>query len=179
MRFSCKEAFGFALARRLLVAFEGTPLHLEMRSVLGKIAESMEGEISVEAEWLSEQVSVLAEDRVDIDPDLWAQVVGFLERREVFRSDYQTFTGKLSGYELHPLHLLTYHGNCHVLAPNPANDRVETFALSRFRRIEGTGATFKRPEGFHRQTHAKEAFGIKGGEKLMKVRVLFEPKLAV
>jgi len=179
VRISRKEAFGFALARRLLAAFEGTPLHLEMRSVLGKIAESLEGEISVEPEWLSEQVSVLAEDRVEVDPGIWAQVVGFLERREVFQADYQTFTGKVSGYELHPLHLLAYHGNWYVLAHNPAKGRVETFALSRFRRIEGSGETFQRPVGFDPRTHAEEAFGITGGEKPMKVRLLFEPKLAV
>ena len=48
VRISRKEAFGFALARKLLSAFEGTPLDMEMRSVLGKIAESLEGEISVD-----------------------------------------------------------------------------------------------------------------------------------
>ena len=106
-------------------------------------------------------------------------MVGFLERREVFRADYQTFTGKLSGYELHPLHLLAYHGNWYVLAHNPAKGRVETFALSRFRRIEEAERNFERPEGFDARAHAKEAFGITGGEKPMKVRLLFEPKLAV
>ena len=179
VRISRKEAFGFALARRLLAAFEGTPLHLEMRSVLAKIAESLEGEISVEPEWLSEQVSVLAEDRVEVDPDLWAQVVGFLERREVFQADYQTFTGKVSGYELHSLHLLAYHGNWYLLAHNPAKGRVETFALSRFRRIEGSGRTFERPVGFDPRTHAKEAFGITGGEKLIFLRKSVEGFLCV
>lgn len=47
-------------------------------------------------------ISVLAEDRVEVDPDIWAQVVGFLERRVVFQADYQTFTGQISNYELHP-----------------------------------------------------------------------------
>jgi hypothetical protein len=77
---------------------------------MAKIAESLEGEISVEPEWLSEHVSALGEDRVEVDPALWAQVAGFLERREAFRADYQTFPGKLSPYELHPFHLLAYHG---------------------------------------------------------------------
>jgi hypothetical protein len=95
VRISRKEAFGFALARRLLSAFEGTPLHLEMRAMLGKIAESLEGEISVEPEWLSEQVSVLAEDRVEVDPGVWAQVVGFLERREVFQADSTAFISRI------------------------------------------------------------------------------------
>jgi hypothetical protein len=73
-----------------------------------KIAESLEDEISMEPEWLGEHVSVLAEDRVQVDPALWAQAAGFLERRETFRADYQTFAGKVSAYELGPLHLLAY-----------------------------------------------------------------------
>ena len=79
--------------------------------MLGKIAESLEGEIRVGPEWLSEQVSVLAKDRLEVDPAPWAQVVALLEHREVFRADYQSFTGQISSYELHPLHLLAYHGN--------------------------------------------------------------------
>ena len=63
VRLSRKEAFSFALVRKLLAVFEGTPLDMDMRSVLAKIAESLEGEISVEPEWLGEHVSVLAEDR--------------------------------------------------------------------------------------------------------------------
>jgi hypothetical protein len=102
VRLSRKEAFSFALVRKLLAIFEGTPLDMDMRSVLAKIAESLEGEISVEPEWLGEHVSVLAEDRVQVDPALWAQAAGFLERRETFRADYQTFAGKMSAYELGP-----------------------------------------------------------------------------
>ncbi len=43
VRISRKEAFSFGLARKLLAHYEGTPLHLDMRSVLDKIAESLEG----------------------------------------------------------------------------------------------------------------------------------------
>ena len=56
----------------------------------------------MEPAWLGEHVSVLAEDRVQVDPALWAQAAGFLERRETFRADYQTFAGKVSAYELGP-----------------------------------------------------------------------------
>ena len=152
---------------------------MDMRSVLAKIAESLEGEISVEPEWLGEHVSVLAGDRVQVDPALWAQAAGFLERRETFRADYQTFAGKVPAYELGPLHLLAYHGNWYLLALNAAKGRVESFALSRFRRIEELGRTFDRPQDFDARAHARQAFGIAGGEKPMKIRLLFEPKLAV
>ena len=46
MTISRREAFSFGLARKLLAHYEGTPLHLDMRSVLDKIAESMEGDIT-------------------------------------------------------------------------------------------------------------------------------------
>lgn len=178
-RISRKEAFSFALARKLLAHYEGTPLHLDMRSVLDKIAESLEGDITIEPGWLSEHVGVLPEDRVQIDPEVWAQLAGCVERREAIRATYQTFDGRVSEYELQPYHLLAYHGNWYVLVRQVAKDRIGTFALSRFRRIEGTGQTFTRPEGFNPETYARAAFGIVGGEETIKVRLLLEPKLAV
>jgi predicted DNA-binding transcriptional regulator YafY len=150
-----------------------------MRSVLDEIAESLEGDIMIEPDWLSEHVGVLPEDRVRIDPDLWAQLAGCVERREAIRAKYQTFDGRESEYDLHPCHLLAYHGNWYVLALNPAKGRVETFALSRFRRIAATGNAFTRPAEFSPETYARQAFGIVGGEEPIKVWLLFEPKLAV
>ncbi len=71
-----------------------------------------------------------------IDPAVWAQLAGCAERREAIRATYQTFAGRVSQYELHPYHLLAYQGNWYALALNTARDKVETFALSRFRRME-------------------------------------------
>jgi len=176
---SRREAFSFALARKLLVHYEGTPLHLDMRSVLDKIAESLEGDVTIEPAWLSEHVGVLPEDNVRIAPEVWAQLAGFVERREAIRAEYQNFNGRVSIHELHPYHLLAYHGNWYALAMNTAKARVETFALSRFRRIESTSRTFTRPAAFSPETYARQAFGIVSGEEAIKVRLLFEPKLAV
>ena len=148
VRISRKEAFSFGLARKLLAHYEGTPLHLDMRSVLDKIAESLEGDVTIEPDWLSEHVGVLPEDRVRIDPEVWAQLAGFVERREAIRATYQTFDGRVSEYELHPYHLIAYHGNWYLMAWNVEKKRVATFALSRFRRIEAMGQTFTRLAGW-------------------------------
>ncbi len=176
---SRREAFSFGLARKLLAHFEGTPLHLDMRAVLDKIAESLEGEVTLEAEWLSEHVDVLAEDRVRIDPEVWGRMTEFIERRETIHTQYQTFDGRVSTYALHPYHLLAYHGNWYVLAHNEEKDRMATFALSRFRKVERSGSLFRRPPDFNAKDYAREAFGITRGEKILRVRLLFEAKLAV
>jgi predicted DNA-binding transcriptional regulator YafY len=65
------------------------------------------------------------------------------------------------------------------MAWNVEGNRTATFALSRFRRVEGVGETFSRPEDSNPEVYARQAFGIVGGENPMKVRLLFEPKLAV
>jgi hypothetical protein len=39
---SRREVFSFSLARKMLHAFEGTPLEMDMRSTLDKIAASLE-----------------------------------------------------------------------------------------------------------------------------------------
>ena len=108
VRISRREAFSFALARKLLAHYEDTPLHLDMRSVLDKIAESLEGDVTIEPDWLSEHVGVLPEDRVRIDPAVWSQLAGCVERREAIRATYQTFDGRVTEYELHPYHLLAF-----------------------------------------------------------------------
>ena len=65
------------------------------------------------------------------------------------------------------------------MAWNVEGNRTATFALSRSRRVEGVGDTFSRPEDSNPEAYARQAFGIVGGENPMKVRLLFEPKLAV
>ena len=106
-------------------------------------------------------------------------MAGHIERREVIRAQYQTFDGRVSDYELHPYHLLAYHGNWYVMALNKKKEHVATFALSRFRNLEGTSRAFTRPADFNPDAYARRAFGMVGGEKPIKVRLLFEPKLAV
>jgi len=92
---SRREAFSFGLARKLLAHYEATLLHLDMRSVLDKIAEALEGEGSIEPAWLGEHVGDLPEDRVWINPGLWASLAGFIEHREAIRADYRTFISDL------------------------------------------------------------------------------------
>ena len=148
-------------------------------AALEEIAESLEGDVTIEPDWLSEHVGVLTEDRVRIDPNVWAQMAEYIERREVIRVTYQIFDGRVSDYELHPYHLLAYHGNWYLMARNTHKEHVATFALSRFKHIEGAGKRFARPANFNPDAYARKAFGIVGGEKPLKVRLLFKPKLAV
>ena len=99
------------------------PLHMDMRAVLDKIAESLEGDISIEPDWLSEHVGVL--DRVRIDPEVWAQVAGHIERTKAMRADYQSFAGRVRGTACTPCTCspITATGMCWPVTPKRARSR--------------------------------------------------------
>src|SRR5208337_2642263 len=48
-----REVFSFSIARKLLERFEGTPLELDLRSVLAKIAASLQGTVALDLESLT------------------------------------------------------------------------------------------------------------------------------
>ena len=60
--------FSFALARKLLAHYEGTTLHLDIRSVLGKIAESQKGDVTIKPDWISEHVDLWRRTTIVIHP---------------------------------------------------------------------------------------------------------------
>src|SRR3974377_1164587 len=118
-----REVFSFSVARKLLEGFEGTPLELDMRSVLGKIAESLQGTVSVELEGLTDQFTVLSEDRARVDPEIWQRAARAINQRERRRMRSQRFDGGVRDYVLEPYHLAAYHGNWYMVVLNPAGGR--------------------------------------------------------
>ena len=175
---SRREVFSFSIARKLLQRFEGTPLELDMRSVLAKIADSLRGTVSLDVESLTDQFTVLAEDHARVDPGVWQRAGRAINQRERLRLRYQRFDGATRDYLLEPYHLVAYHGNWYLLALNTAAGRIETFALSRCGSLAGTGCHFARPAGFHAPAFFKNAFGISQADQPWNVRLLFAREVA-
>ena len=175
---SRREVFSFSIARRLLQAFEGTPLAMDMRSVLGKIAGSLEGTVTLNLEGTTDEFTVLREDYARVDTQTWQSLARHVNRKERARLTYQRFDGATRTYLLEPLHLLAYHGNWYVLARNVAAGRCQTFALSRCRALAPTGEHFERPPNFDAGALFRDAFGISQADTVWKVRLLFSPAVA-
>jgi predicted DNA-binding transcriptional regulator YafY len=173
-----REVFSFAIARKLLERFEGSPLEMDMRSVLTKIADSLEGTVSLEVESLTDQFTVLSEDHARVDPEVWQRAGRAINQRERLRVRYQRFDGATGDYLLEPCHLVAYHGNWYLLAVNLTAGRMETFALSRCRAMAGTGQHFARPVGFDARAFFRDGFGISQAEKPWKVRLRFSKEVA-
>ena len=89
-----------------------------MRSVLAKIAESLQGTVSLDVESLTDQFTVLSEDHVQVEPEVWQRAGRAINQRECLRLRYQRFDGITRYYAVEPCHLVAYHGNWYLLALN-------------------------------------------------------------
>ena len=61
---------------------------------------SLEGKSAVSLGWLTEHMSVRAEDRVIIDPAIWETLAQAIERQDILRADYRRFDGKSGPHEI-------------------------------------------------------------------------------
>lgn len=178
MALTRREVFSFSIARKLLQRFEGTPLELDMRSVLAKIADSLRGTVSLDVESLTDQFTVLSEDHARVDPKVWEQAARAINQAEQLRLQYQRFDGFTGTYLIEPHHLVAYHGNWYLLALNRASARMETFALSRCRSITATGEHFVRSARFDARRFFRDALGISQADKPWTVRLRFDQEVA-
>ena len=102
LNLSHREIFSFRLARKMLHAFEGTPLEMDTRSTLDKIDASLEGTFAVSLDALTEHRSAQAEDRVVIDPAVWEAMARAIEHRKICWPTTGGSTGREASTRLSP-----------------------------------------------------------------------------
>ena len=71
-----------------------------MRSVLAKIADNLEGTVSLNVESLTDQFTVLSEDPARVDPEVWQRAGQAINQRERLRLRYQRFDGVTGDYQV-------------------------------------------------------------------------------
>ncbi len=178
IRLNRREVFAFSIAGKLLNAYRGTPLELDMGALFEKIGQSLEGSITLNPSTLTDHLTVMGEDYVIQDAAIWTATAEAIDRRERIGIEYQRFDGMVKQYNLEPYHLLSYHGNWYVIGRNIAAERIATFAVSRIREMQSSGLLFAVDPTFDIREFIRDAFGIVRGEKLFKVRLLFSSKVA-
>jgi len=178
VRLNQREVFAFSVASRMIQPFRGTPLEMDLQSLFSKIARSLEGTVTLSVDALTEQFSVISDDYVPLDPEVWVKAAGLIERRELIKVRYRKFSGEIKFYELLPVHLAAYHGNWYLMAFAGKEEKLRIFALSRFLAISSTGRKRELPPDFCAQQHVQSAFGITQGDRELKIRLLFSKNIA-
>jgi len=128
---SRNEVFAFSVAAKLVQAYKGTPLEMDLASTFEKIAESLEGKVTIDLEAMTDRITVLGEDYARIDPETWRTVARCVDAEESMWMRYQRFDGAIKEYTMDPYHMIAYHGDWYALAAQPGRTRLVTYAWSR------------------------------------------------
>jgi len=174
---SRSEVFAFFVARKILDSYHGTALEPDMHSLLAKIGRALEGSFTADVEALTGEYTILQEDHVVVDREIWGEVAKAVEARNVIEILYTKFNGEKGWRTIRPFHLVQYHGNWYALAFRDDSGEFRTYAISRIKEIKQTEQSFKMPAGRTAPSYLKDFMGITGGET-MDVRLLFSQKVA-
>lgn len=166
------------MADKVIGAFRGTPLEIDMRSVMRKVQAQLEGKVTIDPASFTGNMSVLSEDYVQLDPEIWTRVARSIDRQEQLCAAYTKFDGTRGSYTIDPYLLVAYHGDWYLVGYHHRRGKIASFALSRVSEATWTGESFPVPEDFDPAAWLREAFGITGGEKPFGVRLLFAPSVA-
>lgn len=173
-----KEMLAFALASRMFHPFRGTPMERDLQSLFGKIGKALDGSAAFSSPVNPDQVSFISDDYVPLDHEVWSRIAGHIQRREVIRVRYRTFSGTEKSYRLSPVHLTSYHGNWYMVAFRENKPDPSTFALSRLISIRPLKIASWASPLFDGAEFARTAFGITRGDKELKVHLRFSPRIA-
>ena len=82
----------------MIGAFRGTPLEIDMRSVMRKVQAQLEGKVTIDPASFTGNMSVLSEDYVQLDPEIWTRVARSIDRQEQLCAAYTKFDGTRGSY---------------------------------------------------------------------------------
>jgi len=172
------EVFAFSVASRMLQPFRGTPLEMDISSLFDKISQSLQGDVVMSVDALTDHLSVIHDDYVPVDRERWLEVAHAIDCGERVKVRYRTFVGDIKSIVLSPVQLVAYHGNWYALAFRPGKCTPGTYALSRMLSMKQTGLPVQVPDEFDTRKHIASIFDISHGEKEYKVHLRFSKNVA-
>jgi predicted DNA-binding transcriptional regulator YafY len=149
------------LARHALEPLRGTRLERMLAESFSKIAEACPGEVSIQWNELDEAFSVKAAGVMPADVTLFGDLLdAVLACREV-NFDYHKLTGnKPEQRTVHPYHVGQIEHGWYLLAYDPAQKAVRTFALQRITNLTMLRTKFVRDPRFNARDHLGGGFGV-------------------
>jgi predicted DNA-binding transcriptional regulator YafY len=174
MQVSQGEVAALLLAQKSLEQFRGTTFERPLAAAFRKLSHSLGGDMEIAWHELEQALSVRSSGAGLADMqvfDALAQAV--MDTAEV-SFDYH----KLAGDKSEPRTVQPYHLGClenqwYLFAHDTARGAVRTFALPRIRRVERTGAKFRRPKDFSLGKILEGSFAVFEGGRPAMVRIRF------
>ncbi len=170
------ELLALVLAEQAFRQYRGAPYGPDLARAIRKIAEGLDGAVSIDlGEW-ADDFSIRVTTAESIDPALFLELTAAVRDRRRLAIRYWTpARDEETTREIDPYHLGSVDGRWYLAAFCHARGAIRTFVPARIRAVAATGATFDRPDGFRFGEYLKGAFGVIPGApgEVHRVRLRF------
>ena len=180
VQLSLLELVSLRFGRSLFNFLEGTSFADDMDEALERLSTIAIGHSRELARSLDRKFLAVPEHRRDHseDGDLIDDILSALLYQNPARAHYARVGSPTRAYHLHPYTLATYRQSLYLFALDVEENKVKTFALSRFRNFERVkGERFVLREDYQPEDVIKDSFGIMGGP-VRQVSLLFNRRAA-
>ena len=135
LRLTEAELLYLLVARQMAEAWRETPLRETLATLFQKIQDSLKEPVSLDTDWVAEQVSFHFSGRGRVRRDHWRILIRALRSARLVQAEYQAAAHpRPATLRLAPLHLACLEGEWYLLARRE-DPKVRLYALRRFHSI--------------------------------------------
>lgn len=172
------DLFAIYLADKLLGQYEGTPIYESLRSVFGKIENSLPDKIATRPGNDQGLFTVLPPFATVILPEVLATVFDCLRTSTRLETLYRNPGGEPQWRQVDPYHGVRFEGDWYIVGHCHLRGALRTFSLARMLTARKGTQRFTVPASFDFRSLFGSHFGIHWGEGDIEVRIRFARQAA-
>lgn len=170
------EVLALLVAQRALQQYRGTPFEQPLASAFTKLANVLEGQVSVDLQELSQCLSFHHTGVALTDMETFRTVTRALREGRELRFGYRKLNStRREQRRIQPYHVGSIDGQWYLFAHDVDRDDMRTFVLGRIQGNPLIGRKFKKDKDFSLSERLLGSFGVFSGEGNYKVAIAFDP----
>jgi len=179
MTVSRGELVALLVAQKAIEQYRGTPFEKPIASAFDKLASSLDQEEGISIHQLAEAFSFKPASLARSEMESFSLVADAVLRGKEISFQYQGLQGGEPAVRcVQPYHLGCISDQWYVIGRDSDREAIRTFALSRMKRLRGTGQTFEKPAGFSVQKFLSGSFSAFQAKETVLVRLRLDPLAA-
>jgi predicted DNA-binding transcriptional regulator YafY len=173
------ELFSIALFDQLLDQYRNTPLESSLRTIFDKILRCLPDTVSVDANFLTTQMSFIPDPAGQIDRKAFKAIFTALKMKQTIAFDYRSLSQ--DGYTKRmadPYHAVCQKGNWYFIGFCHDRKEPRMFSFSRIRNAAITQKPFTIPPGFNPHEYFDREMGVWASARTpYTVELLFDKEI--
>lgn len=169
------ELLAFFLSVELAQRYLGTDLQAPLASAVGKLSQSLKGDITIDLEMLRLHYTFVPPPLMTVSGQTLLALHQAIREQRLMRIDYfANTTGERSRRVIEPYHLYNTKGDWYLLAFDRGRDGKRTFHAGRIAEYEILPDQFARRDSISIEEWVQSSFGAEGGGEPVEVVIAFD-----